>query len=78
MRLPDLRGPDVARALRALPGLKNIVIAIHTAFEETDLRALGEEIGEAVDLILPKPINAEKLETLLSAVRARNKKERAA
>jgi CheY-like chemotaxis protein len=68
MRLPDMGGADVARALRALPGLENIVIAIHTAWEESQLRATGVEM-DAVDLILSKPIDAKKLETLLSVFR---------
>src|SRR5215510_14239938 len=45
--LPDMTGLDVARALRARPGTKNVLIAMHTALGERDLRTFERETGEA-------------------------------
>src|SRR5262245_61185896 len=37
LRLPDMPGPDVARALREMPGAKDAVIAMHSAMGESEL-----------------------------------------
>jgi CheY-like chemotaxis protein len=35
--LPDIPGLDVARAVRAIPGVESAVIAMHSAMSESDL-----------------------------------------
>lgn len=67
VRLPDMSGFDVARALRATPGAKDVLIAIHTAMGESDLRALGPA-DKSVNMYLSKPLTEDKLDTLLSGL----------
>jgi CheY-like chemotaxis protein len=74
MRLPDMPGTDVARALRAAPGTKEAVIAMHTAMNERDLGALARHVGPAVNMFLPKPITEEQLDTLISLLKSQAKK----
>jgi CheY-like chemotaxis protein len=73
MRLPDMPGLDVARALRAMSGAKDAVIAMHTAMTERDLGTLSGQVGSAVNLFLSKPLTEEKLDTVLSLVKSQAK-----
>jgi CheY-like chemotaxis protein len=74
MRLPDMSGFDVALALRALPGAKDAVIAMHSAMTENDLGTLKQQAGSVVNLFLSKPITEEKLDTLISLLKPQAKK----
>jgi CheY-like chemotaxis protein len=74
MRLPDMEGPDVARALRELPGAKDAVIAMHSAMTEPDLGTHSLQAGEAVNLFLSKPLTEGKLDTLISELKSQAKK----
>jgi CheY-like chemotaxis protein len=64
--LPDMPGFEVARELRAMPGAKDAVIALHTAMTEADLRTLAQSPNPAVNLYLSKPITPEKLHALIA------------
>jgi CheY-like chemotaxis protein len=66
LSLPDMPGLDVARALRAIPGTKDVLIAMHTAFAERDLRKFESQADGSVDMFLSKPLTPEKLDTILS------------
>jgi CheY-like chemotaxis protein len=68
VRLPDMSGIDVARALREMPGANDAVIAIHSAMNEGDLGMPSLQAGAVVNLFLPKPLTEEKLNTLISAL----------
>jgi len=52
MSLPDMTGLDVARAVRAIPGAKEALIAMHTAFAERDLRTFEGQSDESVNVLL--------------------------
>src|SRR5262249_41552230 len=66
LRLPDMAGLDVARALRATPLTKYALIAMHTALTDSDLRALKRLTDASVNVFLSKPLTQEKLDSLLS------------
>jgi len=66
IRLPDMTGIEVTRALRAIPEAKDALIAIHTALGENDLRTFELEADTAVNLFLTKPLTPEKLDKLLT------------
>jgi CheY-like chemotaxis protein len=69
MRLPDMSGLDVARALRANPNTKYAVFALHSAISDVELRALQRELNaDEVNLFLSKPLTQQKLDSLLSAL----------
>jgi CheY-like chemotaxis protein len=70
MRLPDMTGPDVARALRKMPRAKDAVIAMHSAMTEPDLRTESLQASAAVNLFLSKPLTEEKLDTLISVLKS--------
>jgi len=70
MRLPDMTGLDVARALRAIPGLKAAVIAIHSLMTEHDLGALSADAAAPLNLFMPKPITEEKIDVLISQLQS--------
>ena len=72
--LPDMTGLEVARALRAMPGAKDAVIAMHSAMTESDLGPLSRQVS-AVNLFLSKPITEEKLDTLISELKSQAKKK---
>src|SRR5262249_37484046 len=74
MRLPDMLGMDVARALREMPGAKDAVIVMHSAMIESDLGPLSRQAGPVVNLFLSKPITDEKLDTLISVLKSHAKK----
>jgi CheY-like chemotaxis protein len=76
MNLPDMSGIDVARALHAMPGAKTVVIAIHTAMTESDLRMLGRCEDAAVDLFISKPITEDKIDRLISQVQSRAQRKK--
>jgi CheY-like chemotaxis protein len=65
--LPDMPGPDLASALRESAGAKNAVIALHSAMNESDLRACYSDAP--VDMFLPKPLTKEQLDALLSQLK---------
>ena len=66
LRLPDMEGFDLARAVRKSSVVRNALFVIHTAFRETDIAA-GK--GGEVDLFLTKPMTPEKLERVLELSR---------
>jgi CheY-like chemotaxis protein len=66
LNLPDMPGPDVARALRGTPAAKDSLIVIHSAMNESDLSAACREIGPQVNMLLSKPLTDDKLRRLLS------------
>ena len=70
IRLPDMTGLEVARALRAIPETKDALIAIHTALSESDLRTFELEADTAVNLFLSKPLTPEKLDKILTQLKA--------
>jgi two-component system alkaline phosphatase synthesis response regulator PhoP len=69
-RLPDMSGLHVVRQLRAMPGNERVVMAIHSAMAEQDLRAMARDAG--VDLALSKPLTAEGVAALISALEAKD------
>ena len=66
IRLPDMTGLEVARALRAIPGIKDTLIAILTALGERDLRTFEREADTSVNVFLSKPLTPEKLDKILT------------
>lgn len=64
--LPDMSGFEVAEALRGLPWTKDVVIALHTAMNETDLRSLAQHLHPAVNMYFSKPMTPEKLDSLIA------------
>ncbi len=66
-RLPDMPGPELARRLRCLPGMRKALIAILSAFSAADIPMPRPRRGQrpAVDLFLSKPLTAGKLAALL-------------
>jgi DNA-binding response OmpR family regulator len=73
IRLPDMPGPDVVQALRAISETRDAVIAIHSAMSERDLRSLCSDAS--VNLILSKPITEEKIDALISQLQSHAKKK---
>jgi CheY-like chemotaxis protein len=69
IRLPDMSGLDVARALRKNPVTENALIAIHTAMDETDIQTLERGFSRDEFLFVSKPLTNEKLNRLLLAFR---------
>jgi len=70
MRLQDMSGLAVARALRTIPGASRALIAMHSAMTETDLPMLERIDAPEVNLFLTKPLTETKLETLISRLHA--------
>jgi DNA-binding response OmpR family regulator len=66
IRLPDMTGIQVARALRATHETKDALIAIHSALGDSDLRTFEREAGASVNLFLSKPLTPEKLDRILT------------
>jgi CheY-like chemotaxis protein len=66
LKLPDMDGVEVARALRGMPGGTNLVIVLHTAMIEMLACARDWPDAAAVDRILPKPITTEALDALVA------------
>jgi len=66
IRLPDMTGLEVARALRAIPGTKDALIALHTALSERDLRTFEREADTSVNVFVSKPLTPEKLDGILT------------
>jgi CheY-like chemotaxis protein len=70
MRLPDMSGQDVARALRANPDTRHALFALHPAMSDMELRALNREIdADEVDLFLSKPLTQQKIDSLIAALK---------
>jgi CheY-like chemotaxis protein len=64
--LPDHSGLEVARALRAIVDMGNVLFALHTALSDTEIRILERQIHrDEVQLFVSKPITEEKIATLL-------------
>ncbi|HMF02877.1 MAG TPA: hypothetical protein VKK06_23520 [Terriglobia bacterium] len=61
-----MAGLDVARSLRAIPGTKDVLIAMHTALAERELRKFERPADGSVNMFLSKPLTPEKLDTILS------------
>jgi CheY-like chemotaxis protein len=70
LRLPDMSGLDTARELRARPGAKGALIAIHTAMPEGSPETYRQHADEFVNLFLPKPLTVEKVDILTSELLA--------
>lgn len=71
LRLPDMTGLDVAQALRARPGAKDILIVIFSAMTAGDLRDFEVQArANGVNLFLPKPLTSDLLIDLLSRLDA--------
>ena len=68
MELPDISGLDVARALRATPVGKHVLLVIHTAMSEHELRVLERNSDAPVNVFVTKPLTSEKLAVLVSEV----------
>jgi CheY-like chemotaxis protein len=69
MRLPDMFGLDVARALRADPDTRHALFALHSAMSDLEVRALEREIdADEVGLFLSKPLTQQKIDRLLAAL----------
>lgn len=68
--LPDMTGLDVAQALRARPGAKDLLIGITSANMEAlrDFEDQTRAIG--ITLFLPKPITSDMLINLVSRLHA--------
>ena len=75
VRLPDMSGLDVARALREMPGAKEAVIGMHSALIESDLDTQSLQAVAAVNLFLSKPLTEEKLNALISVLTSQAKKD---
>jgi CheY-like chemotaxis protein len=75
MRLPDMSGYEVAQALRDVPGVKDAVIAMHTAMDETNLQMLNQGMNSVVDQYLSKPITSEKLDALVLELESQTRKK---
>ena len=75
MWLPDMSGYEVAQALRDVPGVKDAVIAIHTAMNDTNLQMLNQGMDSVVDQYLSKPITSEKLDALVLELDSQTRKE---
>jgi len=65
MRLPDMAGLEVARALRATV-TSDALIAMHTALTESDLHVIKRYTDASVNVFVSKPLTKEKLDSLLS------------
>ena len=65
LRLPDMSGVELARALRASSSAKNALIALHSAISEMDLQTLKTQSNVGIDSFISKPLTEEKLKTLL-------------
>ena len=67
MRMPDMSGLDVLKALRSMESGKDVVLAIYSAVSECDLRLLERTMTPSpVDVFLSKPITREALDMLRS------------
>jgi CheY-like chemotaxis protein len=71
LRLPDMSGLKVARAVRRNPSTKDVLVALHTALDEDDVRSYeSADEANAINLFLPKPITTERLEQLITALQS--------
>jgi len=68
LRLPDMSGIELARALRATASAKHALIALHSAISEVDLRTLQNQSNVGIDSFISKPLTEEKLKTLLAGL----------
>jgi CheY-like chemotaxis protein len=66
LSLPDLDGFEVARRLRALPGLESAVLIALTGWADSETVASAKAAGFAQFLV--KPFDPMKLEQLLDAL----------
>ena len=67
LKLPDMSGLDVLRAMRSQESIKGALLVIFNARGERDLRSLERTVDpSAVDVFLSKPITREALDKLLS------------
>ena len=74
MRLPDMPGLDVVRALRTITGTKDAVIGMYSAMTASDLEPLSRQVSSAVNLFLSKPITEEVLDNLISVLKSQAQK----
>jgi DNA-binding response OmpR family regulator len=65
IRMPKVHGAEVARRLRAQPGLDRILIIALSATDSTDPQLNG--YNGVFDHYFPKPYNVEDLQAILAA-----------
>jgi CheY-like chemotaxis protein len=70
MRLPDMTGFDVVRALRSNPSTELAYIVVLTAMRERDLAYQSDGGGPGVDAFLSKPITIDGIQALVQTTRA--------
>jgi DNA-binding response OmpR family regulator len=75
LNLPDMSGMELARKLRASPGAKDAVIAMHSAMTDSDLRGMAHHADAPVNLFLSKPLTEEKIDALISQLQSNAKKK---
>jgi DNA-binding response OmpR family regulator len=69
LRLPEMSGLEIARALRRNARTKDILFVLHTSMDETDIEVFeGRVDRNEINLFLPKPITAERLDELIAAL----------
>ena len=69
LRLSDISGLEVARALRSNPHTRDIVFALYSALAESDLRALQSDYSDHIDCFLSKPLTEKMLKKLLGELK---------
>ena len=67
LRLPDMSGLDLAKALRARLHSDRLLIAILTGVSSAELRSIEQQEAPTVDLFLPKPLNEQMVNDIRAA-----------
>ena len=71
LKLPDMTGLDVVRALRARRGADGWLAVIHSAMSANDLREIeGQTRSSDITLTLPKPLTSPILSDLIARLDA--------
>ena len=68
--LPDMTGVDVARALRARPGAKNLIVLISATSVDALRDSESQTRAGRIDLFLSKPLTSANLTALCSQLDA--------
>lgn len=64
LSIPDIAAVDIASALRSDPVTSSVLFVIHTAHRTADIGSVRD-----VDVVLSKPLTADKLERLRELLR---------
>jgi CheY-like chemotaxis protein len=64
--MPEVTGWDVARRIKAMPGLERAYLIAVTAYGSVQHRLTAEEAG--FDLVLAKPVDPDELRQLLAGL----------